>query len=173
MNQTIVFNLAGDSELSAPANLFHAHRAGMASKVGDLIGVARYMSWHDNIAFDSVAGLQRLIQQAVESVPANVPGRGAKALSRTAGCEVNGPVQRDTRASSPLSADMVRPTQLSLFELSPNGRRETHFFGKHIDLEHFPCQTRSTSWGVCKLLYTERLRCLAPSPRSLSAYLSL
>ena len=93
VNQTIIFYPARYPKPRAVTDFLHPHCLGAASQASHIIGVARSMCGHDDIAFDSLTGSYCLIQRTIEAVLVDVSGCRAKRLTGTVEYEVYGPVK--------------------------------------------------------------------------------
>jgi hypothetical protein len=82
VNHAVIFNSARQAKFRPRPDLFHPHRLGGASQVNDITRILQAMGGHDNVASEALAGPYRLIQQAVEAIPADVPGFGAQRMPR-------------------------------------------------------------------------------------------
>jgi hypothetical protein len=77
VNNAVILNPACQPEFRAGPDLFHPHCLGATSQIDDIIGILRVMGRHNNFALDSLARSYRLIQQAIEAIPADISGFGA------------------------------------------------------------------------------------------------
>ena len=107
VNDAIILNPACQPEFRLSRELFHSHRLGVAAQIDYIIGILRAVCRHNNIAFDSLAGSERLIQQAIEAIPADISGFRTQGVSVTVAGQVQGPME--CRPSTPASFDSGMP----------------------------------------------------------------
>ena len=106
MNHAVILNPACQPELRPGPDLFHPHCLGAASQIDDIIGIERAMCRHHNIASDSLARSNRLIQQAIEAIPADVSGFRTQWVSSAITPQVQGPMKCGPRTPASLDAGM-------------------------------------------------------------------
>jgi hypothetical protein len=77
VNHAVILNPARQAKFCAHSNLLHPHRLSVATQVDHIVGIVRTVCGHHNIALDSLPGSDRLIQQAIEAISADISGFGA------------------------------------------------------------------------------------------------
>jgi hypothetical protein len=92
MNNAVILNPACEPELRPGPDFFHTHCLGTASQIDHIIGILSVMCRHNDIALDALARPDRLIQQAIEAVLADVSGFGTQWVPRAIPHQVQGPM---------------------------------------------------------------------------------
>jgi hypothetical protein len=103
-DDAVILNPACQPEFRLFPDLLDPHCQSGASQIDYFIRIVQTMGRHNDIALDSFAGPYRLVDQAIESVFADIAGLRSQGVTGAIADQVHGPMERGPRAPPSLDA---------------------------------------------------------------------
>lgn len=93
LHEAIILNPACQTKLRLIPDFLHAHRQGVASQIDDFVGVLQTVRRHRDIALDSFTRFDRLIHQAIETIPADISRLRSQWVYGAVAAQVQSPME--------------------------------------------------------------------------------